>query len=158
MKLFIYITTFLTGLATIFVWTSMNVLTPVFDADLYTANADGLFNGFYFKIGFIFIIYFCVMATILLRDVYAKLTQQTRLILLIAYGFLFILVVFRTMSSAFQLKNALNGQQNEVVFSMLNAYSTDIFFNFFTFIGLFVFLSLISLFLPAPRSRSSYNV
>ncbi len=157
MKLFLYITTFLTGLATIFVWTSMDVLTPVFDADLYKANADGLYNGFYFKIGFIFIVYFCVMMTMILRDLYAKLAQRTRLILLIVYGFLMILVFFRTVSSAFQFKNALNSQQNEVVFSMLNAYSTDIFFNFFTFVGLFVFLSLISLFLPAQNSKTSYN-
>ena len=156
MKLIIYITAILTGLATIFLWTCMDVLTPAFDVDLYKANADGLYNSFYLKIGWLFILYFAIVMVFIFRDLYAKFTQRTRTLILVIYGFLMILVVFRTMSSAFELKNALNANQNEVVFTMLNAYSTGIYFNFFTFVGFLVFLSLIALFLPYRNTRETH--
>lgn len=158
MKITLYITMFLTGLATIFVWMSMNVLTPAFDIDLYTKNAKGLYNGLYFKLGFIFIVYFAVVAVLLLRDFHRIFSNRTRLILMVLYGLMTIFVVFRTMSDAFQLKNALNGQQNEVVFSMINAYSTSVFFNFFTFVGFLFFLALVSLLVPAGvNHRDKYE-
>ena len=158
MKLTLYITMFLTGLATIFVWMSMNVLTPAFDIDLYMKNAEGLYNGLYFKLGFIFIVYFAIVAVLLLRDFHRIFSSRTRIILMVLYGVMTIFVVFRTMSDAFQLKNALNGQQNEVVFSMINAYSTSVFFNLFTFVGFLFFLALISLLVPASvNHRDKYG-
>lgn len=158
MKLTLYITMFLTGLATIFVWMSMNVLTPAFDIDLYMKNAEGLYNGLYFKLGFIFIVYFAVVAVLLLRDFHRIFSSRTRIVLMVLYGVMTIFVVFRTMSDAFQLKNALNDQQNEVVFSMINAYSTSVFFNVFTFVGFLFFLALISLLVPASvNHRDKYE-
>lgn len=158
MKLTLYITMFLTGLATIFVWMSMNVLTPAFDIDLYMKNAEGLYNGLYFKLGFIFIVYFAIVAVLLLRDFHRIFSSRTRIVLMVLYGVMTIFVVFRTMSDAFQVKNALNGQQNEVVFSMINAYSTSVFFNLFTFVGFLFFLALISLLVPASvKHRVKYG-
>jgi len=158
LKLTLYITTFLTGLATIFVWMSMNVLTPAFDIDLYMKNAEGLYNGLYFKLGFIFIVYFAIVAVLLLRDFHRIFSSRTRIVLMVLYGVMTIFVVFRTMSDAFQVKNALNGQQNEVVFSMINAYSTSVFFNLFTFVGFLFFLALISLLVPASvNHRGKYG-
>lgn len=158
MKLTLYITMFLTGLATIFVWMSMNVLTPAFDIDLYMKNAEGLYNGLYFKLGFIFIVYFAIVAVLLLRDFHRIFSSRTRIVLMVLYGVMTIFVVFRTMSDAFQVKNALNGQQNEVVFSMINAYSTSVFFNLFTFVGFLFFLALISLLVPASvNHRGKYG-
>ena len=159
LKLILYITMFFTGLATIFVWASMNVLTPDFDIDLYKANADGLYNGFYFQLGVIFIVYFAVVAVLLLRDFHRIFSPRTRIILTVLYGVLSIVVFFRTIRDAFQLKNALNSQQNEVFFSMINAYSTSIYFNMFTFVGFIIFLGLISLLLPAKStSREKYEI
>ncbi len=158
LKLTLYITMFLTGLATIFVWTSMNVLTPAFDIDLYTKNGNDLYNGLYFKLGFIFIVYFAVVTVFLLRDFHRMFSSRTRIVLMVLYGVITIIVVFRTMSDAFQLKNALNSQQNEVVFSMINAYSTSVFFNVFTFVGFLIFLALISIVLPASNNhRDKYE-
>lgn len=158
MKPILYITMFFTGLATIFVWMSMNVLTPAFDIDLYTKNAEGLYNGLYFKLGFIFIVYFAIVAVLLLRDFHRIFSSRTRIVLMVLYGVMTIFVVFRTMSDAFQVKNALNGQQNEVVFSMINAYSTSVFFNLFTFVGFLFFLALISLLVPASvNHRDKYG-
>lgn len=158
LKLTLYITMFLTALATIFVWTSMNVLTPAFDIDLYMKNADGLYNGLYFKLGFIFIVYFAIVTVLLLRDFHRMFSSRTRIVLMVLYGVITIVVVFRTMSDAFQLKNALNNQQNEVVFSMINAYSTSVFFNVFTFVGFLIFLALISIVLPATiNHRDKYE-
>lgn len=149
---------FFTGLATIFVWMSMNVLTPNFDIDLYKANADGLYNGFYFQIGFIFIVYFAVVTVIMLRNFHRLFNVRMRIGLIVLYGVLTIFIVFRTMRDAFQLKNALNSQQTDVVFSMINAYSTSIYFNALTFVGFIIFLALISLLIPANSNhREKYE-
>ncbi|MBM7698587.1 hypothetical protein [Kurthia huakuii] len=158
MKPILYITMFFTGLATIFVWMSMNVLTPDFDIDLYKANADGLYNSFYFQLGFIFIVYFAVATVIMLRNFHRMFNARMRIVLLVLYGVLTIFIVFRTMRDVFQLKNALNSQQTDVVFSMINAYSTNIYFNTFTFVGFIIFLALISLLIPASSNhREKYE-